>query len=191
MITYSELRKFQRLERENQALQDLGEDFPEKVREFIREKKSMIKEGEDPFVKEMNERVREELKNALRVIDDIMLTRERKVVAHALLSSKKDKATYNLSNMLEHEKKLFFSVLEAVKRARQEFKDAISSSQAGREKVKKETSFGKKMVRMLEDIPSFTWRGRVYGPFKREDVANLEEELAELLVSRGKAEALE
>ena len=118
MITYSELRKFQRLERENQALQDLGEDFPEKVREFIREKKSMIKEGEDPFVKEMNERVREELKNALRVIDDIMLTRERKVVAHALLSSKKDKATYNLSNMLEHEKKLFFSVLEAVKRAR-------------------------------------------------------------------------
>ncbi len=191
MITYSELRKFQRLERESQALQDLGEDFLEKVKEFIREKKSMIKEGEDPFVKEMNERIREELRNALKVIDDIMLTRERKVVVHALLSSKKDKATYNLSNMLEHEKKLFFSVLEAVKRARQEFKDSISSSQEKREKVKKETSFGKKMVRILENIPSFTWRDRTYGPFKREDIANLEEELAELLISRGKAEALE
>ena len=72
MITYSEIRNVQRMEKESNNLQDLGENFLVELSEYINDKKKIIlknKDDSNPFSKEMDDRARSEMENALRVID--------------------------------------------------------------------------------------------------------------------------
>ena len=81
MITYSEIRNVQRMEKESNNLQDLGENFLVELSEYINDKKKIIlknKDDSNPFSKEMDDRARSEMENALRVIDMLFQMREKK-----------------------------------------------------------------------------------------------------------------
>ena len=188
-ITYSELRKIQRICRDNTGLYDLGDDFLARVASYVSEKKDMIAKNKDkanPFSEEMRVKVQDELKNALKVVDDIFQTREKKTIYRAILSAKKEKPIYDTTNMLEHEKALFKKMIEYIKCHREKTSDRIMNA----EKVKKgnDVVLKTKSVMFLEGIPEFVWNDKKYGPFPQEGVENLPEELANLLVKREKAE---
>jgi DNA replication initiation complex subunit (GINS family) len=187
MITYSEIRNMQRREKESTSIQDLGEEFLVNLGGYIEDKKKIISKNKDdsnPFSKEMEERARAEMENAIRVIDDLFQMREKKIIYQAILSAKKDVRIYNTSNMLEHEKELFESTLELIRKHRKGISQTITSL----EKIKKEKEVDKtRLVRFSEDVASFLWKEKQFGPFSKDDLTNLSEDLAGLLVRRGKA----
>ncbi len=190
MITYSEIRNMQRREKESSSIQDLGDDFLQEISEYLQDKKNIIsknKKDNNPFSKEMEERARVEMENAIRVVDILFQLREKKIIYHAILSAKKEISIHNTSNMLEHEKKLFEKTLDTVKQHRNNVSKAITSA----EKVKKGEGVGKtKLVRFLDDVAPFVWNNKSYGPFSKEDMGNLSEELSDLLTKRGKVEEI-
>lgn len=190
MITYSEIRNLQRKEKESTSLQDLGQDFIGELAEYIQDKRKILsknKEQGNPFSEEMESKARSEMENALRVIDMLFQLREKKIIYQAIMSAKKDVKIYNTSNMLDYEKSLFEQTLKLIKSHRKKISHELSSQ----EKIKKEEKVSKtKMLRLTGDVNSFVWEGEEYGPFKKEDAVNLSEELADLLIKRGKAEEI-
>ncbi|MCD6367838.1 MAG: DNA replication complex GINS family protein [Candidatus Aenigmarchaeota archaeon] len=51
---------------------------------------------------------------------------------------------------------------------------------------------GFKLIRILDDIPQFVGLdGRTYGPLKKDDLITLEDKVADLLISKNKAEPIE
>ncbi len=186
MITYSEIRNMQRRERETTSLQDIGGDFIEKFSEYLKDKKEIVARNKDesnPFAAEMEKKAREEMENALKVVDSLFQLREKKIIYQAILSAKKDIKIYNTSNMLKQEKELFENVLDIIRKHRKRISQEISSS----EKIKKEEKV-LKTIKFNDSIASFVWKEEKYGPYEIGEEVQLPEELAELFIERGKAE---
>jgi len=68
---------------------------------------------------------------------------------------------------------------------------AKSVMQAAAQSENDENSVTTKLVRFLHPVPKFVGRElEVYGPFEREDIANLPKEIAEVLIIKGRAEEM-
>jgi len=189
-LTYTELRKIQRICRDSTGLYELDDDFMGKVSMYLAEKKEIMSKNKDkgnPFSEEMKTKVQEEMKNALKVVNDIFQMREKKVIYRAILSAKKEKPIYDTSRMLEHEKELFNKVVKYLIDYRK--KISVQILDAEKVKVKKEENVvvKAKFIRFTEDVPEFVWENEKHGSFEKEDMANLPEELADLLIKREKA----
>ena len=222
MITYKELRNFQRLERENNDLQELGESFVSNVLQYLNEKREALKSSKEKdsiFSKDAQNEIRNELRNAIIVIQDIYERRERKILGQAVLAVKTDLSIQDTTRMLKFEKQMHTEMIELLSRYRNKFFGQK------REKVKEETQQESQLIseqttppkaalptqeispaqpletplskselqtiKIIQEIPEFVWEdGKKYGPFKEEDVANLDNKLASMLVTRGSAEIL-
>ena len=124
MITYKELRNFQRLERENSDLQDLGLTFVSDVLDYLNEKREALKSSKEKdsiFSKDAQTEIRNELRNAIVVIQDIYERRERKILGQAVLTIKTDSSIQDTTKMLDFEKKMYKEVVELLRRYREQF----------------------------------------------------------------------
>jgi DNA replication initiation complex subunit (GINS family) len=253
MITYKELRNFQRLERENNDFQELGEAFVSNVLQYLNEKREALKSSKEKdsiFSKDAQNEIRNELRNAIVVIQDIYERRERKILGQAVLAVKTDSSIQDTTKMLDFEKQMYTEMIELLRRYRNKFfgqrkekaKEETQPVETPSTSLEKEeippekhestpvqpeppqpeappTPLEKKIptelqeqtlpqpekqeispvqpepelltIKITQDVPQFIWEdGKTYGPFKEEDVANLSEKLASMLVSRGSAEIL-
>jgi DNA replication initiation complex subunit (GINS family) len=241
MITYKELRNFQRLERENNDLQDLGPTFMADVLGYLNEKREALKDSkgkESIFSKDAQTEIRSELRNAIVVIQDIYERRERKILGQAVLAVKTDSSVQDTTKMLDFEKEMYSEMIGLLRRYRGKFfgqkKRPEQPSQeqlqpeppsaepeppsaepepapeqeptdepvqpperpALAEQPPEQTSSSSKQpglqtIRITKEMPQFMWEdGKTYGPFKEEDVVNIDSKLASMLIQRESAEEL-
>ena len=187
LISYEEIRRVQTQERENKSLQEIDASFFEKVREYIKEKKRLIEENkgkENVFSEQKKKKNEQELRNVKRIIDDICSRRRRKIVTQALnnISAK----VHNTENMLPEEELLYNEVIEVVKKYSNSFMSKFKESAGDLDK--KEEGKDLKKLKLMESIPQFLWKdGNKYGPFEKDAVTELPEELGEILINEGKA----
>jgi len=190
IISYEELRKLQNLERDNKSLQELSEDFFQKVKSYIKEKEKIIEENKDKdnvFAKQLFEKNTQELKNIKKILEDICSRRRRKVVLQALTNIYAK--VHNTENMLPEEEELYNKVIELFKEYTEAFMKKFEEKQIEKEEEPKESN--EKIV-VLEDIPEFLWKdGKSYGPFEKNQIVQLPNELKEYFISQGKAKLLE
>lgn len=179
MITYEEIRKIQRIEKDEKNLQPLEKETVEKIRNYIKSKKEMMeknKGNESIFLK-----ISFELKNALKIIQNIFDRRTKKIVDQAILDARIGTQFSDTSKMLEFEKDLYNKIFQILKDYKNRFEIIFNKIEKVEEKEKN------LMIRILEHVPEFKWENGTFGPFQKEDVANLPIEVAEILINGKKA----
>lgn len=218
ILTYDELRRIQQNERDDKGLQKLDKNFMEKLKEYINEKRNLIaeKENEDNiFSKEMKMKLKNELDNTFKIIEEIYGRRERKILNEALLSARIPDRVPDYSKMLDFEEKIFDEILEILKKYRKEIlektlkeesiekeskiekieikekeekKEEVKAPIEPNKKIEEKISEKNKLIKIISFIPSFIWiDGKTYGPFKEEDIINIDQEIADILINSGKA----
>jgi DNA replication initiation complex subunit (GINS family) len=207
-FTYETLFDLLRNEKNREELQILDEHYFTDLVHYIKEKEALLrdsKEGEI-FASAEKEKTLKQLENVKKLVRDLYERREKKILNMALINSKTG-GLLDKSAFLEEEKLLF----EALTRLLEDYREGllfsilagnipkIREKQAAREpqvpKIKQPISeTGSKdilLVRFLHPVPKFLGKDlEVYGPFEEEDMANLPNRIAEVLVSKGRAELI-
>jgi len=167
-ITFEYIREAQRAEQRSQQLTNLPQDFFEKVKEYLHQKKELAKKNEDALL---------EVKNVERIIEDIYNRRESKIVSLAVLSVRTGLVP---ANMLPHEEELFDQLTKALRKSRL-FLDSLMEKP-----LRKPTNYVK--VEFLEDIDEFVGIDlKKFGPYNKGDMALIPKDNAELFIKAGKA----
>ena len=204
VITYETLFELLRNEKNRDELQKLSPNFLNEVSSYISEKQNSLNEKLNMYSEE--EKIKAErqifhLKNS--ILRELYEKRERKIIAMALNKSRTN-TIIDTSLMLPFEKKMFDELVEIFTKNRSDFikkifeikktivKEEIQENEEDDdedENNEKETNT--KLIRFLTSVPKFMGKElEVYGPFEEEDVASLPEEIAELLIKKGRAEEL-
>ena len=172
MLTLDEVRDLLRSEKKSVALQPLPEAFLSEVKKYLEEKHKLLGGKYD-------DTVREDIALMLKSVSELFTVRLRKISNLAALHL--DASFHNTENMTKEEEDVYYAMIEFLKAKRAEMLEKART--ISKEKVK--------MLRILEDIPAFRWKDQVYGPFKKEDVVMLPDEVREILINRGKAMEIE
>lgn len=179
---YDELYEAWRLELENIELEKLPPEFYSRVADYmkrLREESRML----DKRTLKTN-LLEAEMRNAKRMIHELILTRYRKIIDKAA----KDEEIASTS--LAPEEKTVYSKLSPLAEA---FKDFAKEIVRGRIPIiKVEGEHTKVVLRFLKDVPAIIGADmKTYGPFKSEDVASLPVENTKILKKQGLAESVE
>jgi DNA replication factor GINS len=164
-ITYELIRKIQREEQRDTKPTKLPENFFEAVAQYIEKKlKTEKKSGL-------------EIKNVMRLIEDIFNRRERKILNLAIIGAR---TNIPPENLLEEEKVFYDQLVNLIKKRREEKLEKILRGE------KKEFAT---VVVFKEDVPQFVGVDeKTYGPFKKGDIAKLPEENVKILLARNVVE---
>jgi len=167
-ITFEYIREAQRAEQKSQQLNKLPDDFFEKVKEYIQQKRENAKRNEDALL---------EIKNIERIVEDIYNRRESKIVSLAVLSVRTGLIP---ANMLDHEEELFEQITRALRKSRV-FLDSLMEKP-----LRKQAEYIR--VEFLDDIEEFIGIDlKKFGPYNKGDKALIPKDNADLFVKAGKA----
>ena len=168
-------------ERSSPNLTKIDENTFKKLMEYLDERKKIIEEGRregSEIGKEMAEKAEMEYKNAKKIIDDFLMRREKKIMENAIRAY--ITGIRDTTNMTKEEISLYNMILKAI----DEFMNLIKSEE--KVEVKKEKS-NLILIRFIDNVPQFKFEEKIYGPFKKEDVANLPRKVGEILINAKKA----
>jgi DNA replication factor GINS len=164
MLTYETLREFVIKEKNSPKLINLPDNFFSDVRAYIGNK-ARISEGKEDLW---------ELDNSRRMLQDLLDSRESKLVNLALVYVRAGVAP---GKVMPEEKEFFDSLVESIKAYQDARKEAVEG---------KREAMG--TVAILSDVPKFVGIDmKNYGPFKKGDVASVPKENSELLIGKGMA----
>lgn len=205
-ITYETLFEALRIEKNRDDLQDLHKTFFEDTLQYLREKQQIFDESlvkEDLFSATEREKTSTELSNIKKIMKEIYERREKKIISMALNKSRTKSNIIDTSKLLKEESMFFQQIVDVLDSFRtgiilnmfdlkQPFieqpkmeKQEEASGEEKTESVQKET----KLVRFMHSVPKFIGKElEAYGPFEEEDMAALPNEIADVLISKGRAE---
>jgi DNA replication initiation complex subunit (GINS family) len=173
-ITYDELRRIHRLERNTSKLVDVDEDFISSIEEFAEEEKKKYLES----LKNFSSGSSREFTNLKRVVEEIFLMRKKKILNKALIAS--HTSDINFENMANEEKDFFKDLLKIIEDYNKHYVNLFGE---------KETKSEDSKVKILKDVPTFVGTDmKEYGPFKEGEEVSLPAKVAKLFVKRKIAE---
>ncbi len=204
VITYETLFELLKRERERTDLQKLEPSFFSDIINYIQDKKKILEAKSDSvFAPEEKKKTERQLDNIYKIIKELYERREKKIISLALDKSRTKSNLIDTTALLKEEKVFFEAVTNILdtyrdeiltstlnekmpfmqafgdKRPKEEFKSALE--------IKKST----KLLRFLSHIPRFVGPElEEYGPYEEENMANLPEEIADILISKAKAEEI-
>ena len=207
-ITYETLFDMLRNEKNREELQKLDKSFFEDLIQYINDKKELLSQDRDSelFSGLEKEKTIKQLENIKKLVRELYERREKKIVNMALISSRTG-SILDDSALLKEEKQLFDSLIEVLNKTRAgvllkvlkaekpelKFKQAVKDVKESKvgtavEPKKKDA----KLVRFTHAVPKFLGKElEVYGPFEEEDVASLPEEIADVLIGKGRVEEID
>ncbi len=190
MITYETLFNLLRMEKSKPELQRLDEDFINQVSSYLEEKQNILKsqEGKDSIFKAEIEKTKNQLEQIKKLLKELYEKRESKIVNLALISSRNEEWVDDMSAMLPEEKEFYNVFIKELSLFRNSILDKIINKEETKILTDDEDT---KMIRILEVIPKFVGTDlNIYGPFDKEDVANVPLDVADLLIKNNRAEEI-
>jgi DNA replication initiation complex subunit (GINS family) len=199
-LTFETLFEILMREKNKEELQKLEPQFLQHVRDYIKEKQRSLSEQDSQFG--MSSKGEKQIENAIRIFKELIERRERKVLTLAHLKVRAQSNIIDMSAMLPEEKQLYEDLVILLERTRNRmFNLPVRESLAVPrpepvtvvEKTVEPITPVKPMLllRFLNPVPKFLGRDmEVYGPYESEEVANLPQELAEILIRKGRAEEI-
>ncbi len=199
IITYDKLYEVLRLEKYKKELQRLDLDFYKKVVCYLEEKKSILQSQENKdsiFASQSVVKTKRQLENTKMILKELYEKREGKFIQMALFHSRTGEKAQEIDSLLDEELKLYNSLVNIFNLYRNGMLNNILQGKVPEIKAEKITFednkiFEKinKMVRFLQPVPKFMGTDmQVYGPFEAEDVANLPENVTEILIKNKRVE---
>ncbi len=188
-ITYETLFEVLRRERQREELSELSPTFYNDVQTYLREKKTLLPGAPDRKKAEM------QFENAARLAREIYEKREKKIIAMALAKSRTGTDILNTSVLLDAEKTLYDELIGVLSRHRNARIKSLTDTSGTQPVPTKEAAPPAPAilrVRFLQPVPKFVGRElETYGPFDENEEADLPIEIANILVGKGRAEALD
>ncbi|MEM2089576.1 MAG: hypothetical protein QXL88_00565 [Candidatus Pacearchaeota archaeon] len=180
MITYQEIYDILRKEKYSETLQELPKDFFKELASYIEEKRKLLSKDSTLFSDTLT-MTRKQLENVLAMIKELFAIREKKVLNLAFTAAHTGVSKRDTESLLEHEQELFSMVVKKIEENQKLIKQKLEGN--FEEKI-----FKNLFIRFEQDVPAFlTSDGNELGPFSAGEVANLPREIAEILISDGKA----
>lgn len=203
VITYETLFELLHREKERTDLQKLEPAFFNDVIGYIKDKKKILEAKDSTFAQEEKRKTERQLENIYKMLKEIYERREKKIISLALDKSRTKSNLIDTSALLKEEKIVFEalsdlldtyrnSILYSVLNERMPFMQPIVIKTPKEEfKPASELKKPTKLVRFMSCISKFVGPElEEYGPFDEEDIANLPFEVADVLITKGKAEEI-
>jgi len=183
MITYNDIYESLRKERYSEQLQKLPANFISEINSYFKEKKQLSEKENDLFSDNLI-KTKKQLENAISIFKELVLRRKKKILSLSFVAAETGISKKDFENMLDFEKKLFDRLVSSLSESEKNLNEMMNSE--------KKQENGHYMVVFNEDIPEFLdLKGEKQGPFKKGDLANLQKEVAEILLEDNKAEKAE
>jgi len=174
-IDYDELRRIHRLEKNTSKLVEVDEDFVDSLETFLEEEKKKYLAS----LKNFSSSDAREFSNLKRVVEEIFLMREKKILNKALIAIHTQDS--DPEKMASQEKETFKKLLIVLEDHHSHYSDFFG------EKEKK--AEGEVKVSILKDVPTFVGADmKEYGPYSEGQNVALPQKIAKLLITRKIAE---
>ena len=168
MITFETLRECVSKEKVSSKLTELPENFFQDVKAYLENKEKVSQGREDMW----------ELDNSRRMLQDLLDSRESKLVKLALVFVH---AGVTPGKIMPDEKEFFDRIVESIKA----FQDARREVVEGK-REELET------LAVMEDVPKFVGVNmKEYGPLKKGEVVRIPKDNSQLLISKGMGRLVE
>jgi DNA replication initiation complex subunit (GINS family) len=172
-ITFEFIRRIQREETTEPKLSQIPEDFYQKARDYLEQKRKITEKKNDKLESL-------EVKNVERLLEDIFNRRETKMINNAIITVRTGIPPQNL---IKDEKEFFESAVNMMKTQRERVLNLLFK------KTKEIKEFEK--IEFNEDVEEFVGIDlKKYGPFKKGNVVDIPIENAKLLIKMKKAKKL-
>jgi DNA replication initiation complex subunit (GINS family) len=185
MITYNELYDALRKERYSEPLQQLTKNFVKDFAIYLKEKKEILDSKDDDFSDSIM-KTKKQVENSVAIFKELILRRKKKLLELAFVAAETGISKRDFENMLNFEKESFEGIMKLLEKGDKKIAEMLKGiSQEGEEKSKN------KMIVFISETEEFLdLEGNKLGPFKKGDVANISEEIANILIIDEKAEAI-
>ena len=203
VITYETLFELLKRERERTDLQKLEPTFFSDTIAYIKDKKKILEAKNDSvFAIEERKKTERQLENIYKILKELYERREKKIISIALDKSRTKSNLIDTTALLKEEKAVFEAlaglldtyreaILYSVLNERMPFMQALEKKPVEDFKTALELKKLTKLVRFTNAVPKFVGTElEEYGPFGEEDIANLPSEIAQVLISKGKADEI-
>jgi len=186
MITYNELYDALRKERYSEQLQAIPKNFIKEVSAYLKDKKEIANKKDDDFSDTII-KTKKQFENSIAIFRELMLRRKKKILELAFVAAETGISKRDFENMLAIEKEQFDGIMKSIERGDKKVTEILKGVDEGEETAPKN-----KMIVFVEDVePFMDLQGSNLGPFKKGDIANISEEIANILIIDKKAEGIE
>lgn len=185
MITYNELYDVLRRERYSEQLQPIPKNFIKEVAAYLKDKKQIANKDDDDFSDTIL-KTKKQFENSIAIFKELMLRRKKKILELAFVAAETGISKRDFENMLAIEKESFDSIMKSLEKGDKKVAGILKGSGKEVEEPKN------KMIVFIQNTDEFLGLdGNKLGPFKKGDVANLAEEISNILIIDKKAESVE
>ena len=183
MITYNELYEALRKERYSEQLQPLSKSFIQEVAEYLKNKKKIASKEDDLFSDTVI-KTKKQFENALSIFKELMLRRKKKLLDLSFVAAQTGISKRDFENMLDFEKEVFDKIMHALDEGDKNVGKALRGQ---KEDLKKN-----KLIIFVKDTDEFLdLEGNKLGPFKKGEVVNVPQEIANILIIDRKADPVD
>jgi DNA replication initiation complex subunit (GINS family) len=185
MITYNDLYEALRKERYSEQLQPLIKDFIREVSSYLKDREALISTTTDLFSEE-NLKNKKHVENAIAIFKELMLRRKKKLLELAFVSAETGLSKRDFDNMLHFEKETFEKIMRAINEGDKAMEKLMSGAEG------EATGAKNKLIIFKQDAEEFLdLEGNKLGPFKKGDIVNIAQEIANILIVDNKADPVE
>ena len=183
MLDYNELYEYLRKEKYSEPIQALPKTFISDIAAFLQLKRGQLGGLNDLFSEDVL-KAKKQFENAVSIFRELMRVRKRKILNLVFVASETGIMKRDFTTLLNFEQELFERIVAAVGDSEKALQQLISGSQAPTQ--------DHKMVLVTTPVAAFVdMAGSAVGPFEKGVLVNLDAQIADLLVSEGKASVVD
>lgn len=187
MITYNDIYEALRKERYSEQLQPLNKDFVKDVSAYLKDREDAINKEKDMFSTELQKN-KKHLENAIAIFKELVLRRKKKLLDLAFVSAETGISKRDFENMLLFEKETFEKIMKAIN----EGDKAMEKILSGVDIATADTGQKNKLIIFKQDTEEFLdLEGNKLGPFKKGDIVNIPQEIANIIIVDNKADPVD
>lgn len=184
MLSYQDLYEYVRKEKNSEPLQQLTSDFIVQVSSYLQEQQNQSAIDGTSFL-ESADKSKKQFENSKALFKELMLRRKKKLLNLVFVATETGIMKRDYENMLPFERELFDKVVHFFEEGSTEL-----SKQLYRKTENEQVQ--QAMIIFHQDIEQFVdLSGKVVGPFRAGELAHLDKEVADILVSSGKARTID
>jgi len=192
IITHEILYEILAREKTRQELQKIDQEFFQQLSSYLDEKELILKsqKEKDSFPDEIK-KTEKQLRTIKQLANEIIERRKHKILDLALLNSRTP--SQMPKNLLPKEEGLYNSIISSLESFSKNEKEKAQEEQEEDEtKALKNENNETTLIRFINPVPKFVGTDiNIYGPFSKEDIANLPEKTAAILISKKRAEKIQ
>jgi len=192
IITHEALYEILAKEKTRQDLQKIDLDFFRQLSSYLEEKELILKSQKEKnsFPEEIK-KTEKQLRTIKQLSNEIIERRKRKILDLALLNSRTESAA-KARNLLPNEESLYNEISSSLAQFSIIEKENISNMEETKVLKNQNSEDITILVRFINSVPKFVGTdSNIYGPFIKEDIANLPEKTAQILINKNRAEKIQ